>query len=122
MNALFMTEDEWWEHEYGCPDRNATPADAIREYVHVVGAESPDKVWILTDYDTWEKNPHFHGPLCKTAWHPEDDEVDEAFWELHADCRAGGKCLHGYGDPKHGPVYDTFAAGKGPDDGDDIPF
>jgi len=42
---------------------------AIREWVWIVGAERQDQQWLLTDYDTWEPNPHYHGP---DQGHPED--------------------------------------------------
>jgi len=42
---------------------------AIREWVWIVGAERPDQQWLLTDYDSWEPNPHYHGP---DQGHPED--------------------------------------------------
>ena len=42
---------------------------AIREWVWIVGAERLDQQWLLTDYDTWEPNPHYHGP---DQGHPED--------------------------------------------------
>jgi hypothetical protein len=51
----------------------ATPADACREHARIVGAERPDQEWLLTDYDTWEKNPHFTGTPGR---HPEDYDDD----------------------------------------------
>ena len=42
---------------------------AIREWAWVVGAERPDQQWLLTDYDSWEPNPHYRGP---DQGHPED--------------------------------------------------
>ena len=50
-------------------DELATPADACREYAANVGADHPDRAWILTDFDTWERNPFYHGPAVP---HPED--------------------------------------------------
>lgn len=49
----------------------ATPAEAAREYAINVGRENPDRAWILTHYDTWERNPFYSGPPQR---HPEDDE------------------------------------------------
>lgn len=48
----------------------ATPREACREYAWVVGQDCRDQAWILTDYDTWEPNPHYTGPAVP---HPEDD-------------------------------------------------
>lgn len=48
----------------------ATETDACREYARNVGAECPDQAWILTSFDSWERNPFYAGPPCR---HPEDD-------------------------------------------------
>jgi len=53
----------------------ARTSDAIREYVRVVGAESPDSPWIVSPYDTWERNPHYQGPAVP---HPDDFDDEEA--------------------------------------------
>lgn len=53
-------------------DNLATPADACKEYARNVGAMDPDKAWILTDYDTWERNPSYVGPPQP---HPDDFEI-----------------------------------------------
>ena len=42
---------------------------ACREYAHNYGAEHPDREWLLTDFDTWERNPCFTGT---PGPHPED--------------------------------------------------
>ena len=46
----------------------ATPSDACREWALNFGAEVPQRPWLLTDYDTWEANPHYLGPKIP---HPE---------------------------------------------------
>jgi len=48
----------------------------VREYARNVGAERPDSAWILTDYDSWERNPWYQGPPQR---HPEDDYPFEDF-------------------------------------------
>lgn len=42
---------------------------ACREFAHNVGAEKPDVEWLLTDFDTWERNPYYQG---EPGPHPED--------------------------------------------------
>jgi hypothetical protein len=42
---------------------------ACREYAYNYGAEHPDREWLSTDFDTWERNPHFTGT---PGPHPED--------------------------------------------------
>jgi len=76
--------DEDWQLE--CEDRAiggapaATQADAVREWVYNVGAYDrfKDCEWLLTNYDTWEKNPHYSGPPQR---HPEEDDYLEAIAE-----------------------------------------
>lgn len=59
---MWGIEPEWeWK---------ATPADAIRQWANVVGAEYPDRAWILSDYDVWVENPFYKGPPQP---HPEED-------------------------------------------------
>lgn len=49
-------------------DANATPSEARREFAYNAGADYPDRAWLLTDWDTWESNPHYQGPPVP---HPE---------------------------------------------------
>ena len=56
-----MFDDDRWGHL-------ATPSEAAREYAWNVGADNPHRAWILTDYDSWEKNPFYHG---EPVPHPE---------------------------------------------------
>jgi hypothetical protein len=44
--------------------------EAVREWVWIVGQDRSDSQWILSDYDTWERNPHYTGP---DLGHPEDE-------------------------------------------------
>ncbi len=48
----------------------ATEQDAVREWAWNVGYEDcyKDRQWICSNYDTWERNPHYHGPEQQ---HPE---------------------------------------------------
>ena len=52
-------------------------ADGIREWVWWAGQDCPNAEWMLSDYDTWEKNPHYTG---KPGRHPEDP-----YWEHEQD-------------------------------------
>lgn len=55
-------------------DRLATPSEACREWAWNVGSETryANQQWLLTDYDTWERNPHYHGHAQE---HPHDAEA-----------------------------------------------
>ena len=44
--------------------------EAILEQRLIFGSENPEKQWILSSWDTWEKNPFYTGP---DQGHPEDD-------------------------------------------------
>lgn len=44
------------------------------QYVAAHGADEPTREWILSPYDTWEKNPFYVGAPGR---HPEDDYGDE---------------------------------------------
>jgi len=57
----------------------ATIPDAIREWAYVAGADAVDSQWILSNYDTWTCNPHYHGPEQP---HPEDDSNERLQEEL----------------------------------------
>lgn len=48
--------------------------EAIEEQRQIFGAENPDRQWILSSWDTWERNPFYHGPEQP---HPEDDDGRE---------------------------------------------
>lgn len=47
----------------------ANMQEAVREWVWIVGKDNPDQQWLLSNYNTWEKNPYYRGPIEK---HPED--------------------------------------------------
>lgn len=83
----------------------ATPSDACREYARNAGAMFPERAWILTDFDTWERNPSYAGPW---APHPESYDVDpetgEMIWPTEPKAR-----------PRPDPEPDLSL-------GDDIPF
>jgi hypothetical protein len=44
--------------------------EAVGQYAAVYGAERRDAAWILSPFDTWERNPSYNGPAQP---HPEDD-------------------------------------------------
>lgn len=60
----------------------ATESDAIREFAFNVGRDQPDREWISTPYDTWERNPFFTG---RPGRHPEDDSdlFNDPEWIAH---------------------------------------
>ena len=60
----------------------ATMKDSVREYAYTVGREKPLVQWILTDYDTWEHNPHYVGP---DQGHPEYCDPICTVWATFAE-------------------------------------
>lgn len=69
-----MTYQEERQHDefYGI----ATTQDAIGEFAANIGGDegNADRQWLLSDYDVWVRNPHYHGPAQR---HPEDDCYDD---------------------------------------------
>jgi hypothetical protein len=61
MRQSALTQGEWMR-------------EAFRQYAYIYGAEDPTSAWILTPYDTWERNPFYVGPAVR---HPEDDHEYE---------------------------------------------
>ena len=43
--------------------------EALREWAWIEGQFRLDDQWLLSNLDTWERNPHYHGP---DQGHPED--------------------------------------------------
>jgi len=49
-------------------------SEALHQYAGVYGEDRSDQEWILSPFDSWEKNPHYKG---EPGRHPEDDHYDE---------------------------------------------
>lgn len=74
---MFYSEEEARDHDdalamEGLSD-GAYMSLALRQYAAAHGEAEPQREWILSPYDTWEKNPYFVG---KPGRHPEDDYDD----------------------------------------------
>jgi len=54
---------------------------ALAQYADAHGSVDTTSAWILSPFDSWERNPHYVGPAQP---HPEDDyadaDVDEDAW------------------------------------------
>lgn len=88
----------------------ATPTDACREYAYTVGTERPSQPWILTNYDTWERNPYFHVSAGRAyPPRPDCDESELDAWESEQWC------------PERPPVSPVQHTAYVADDGD-LPF
>ena len=69
-----MSSDYEIEREHDLFWGQATPADACREAAYNAGMDSPERPWILTDWDVWMPNPHFVGDR---GLHPEDFDPED---------------------------------------------
>jgi hypothetical protein len=49
--------------------------DAVREWAYITGYHYPEQEWLLSNYDTWEKNPCYTGTPGR---HPEDNDWEDA--------------------------------------------
>lgn len=81
--------------------------EAIREWAWNIGADphNIDRQWLLTDYDSWERNPHYTGP---DMGHPDDEWMTV------------GLPTGANDPPYYNPVADVENPAGVPDD--DIPF
>lgn len=84
----------------------ATYDDARAEFARNAGHDNPDREWILTPFDTWERNPYYCGPKGR---HPEDDYDENGIH--YADERFGAPREDFHADVG-GPVFDD----------EDLPF
>lgn len=48
--------------------------EADREYARNVGADHPDRAWILSDRDVWYPNPYYVGPVVPHPEHEGDEQ------------------------------------------------
>jgi len=55
-------------------------AAALNQYADAHGADRTDAAWILSPFDTWERNPHYAGPPQP---HPEDDYAGDDWTDEH---------------------------------------
>ena len=70
--AMLFYSYEQYDEEMN--SRLATPSDAIREYTYNYGMDNPDMEWIVSPYDTWERNPYYTG---KPGPHSEEYDYEE---------------------------------------------
>jgi hypothetical protein len=72
---MFYSEEAYYE---AMNDRPATVSEAVSEYAWTAGGEPHliERQWLLTDYDTWIRNPHYTGP---DQGHP--DDAEQAFYD-----------------------------------------
>jgi len=47
---------------------------AVLEYAREHGRQDPERAWISTPFDTWERNPAYTGPPVP---HPEEEWYEE---------------------------------------------
>ena len=47
--------------------------EALSEYAQNAEIENTEVAWILSPFDTWERNPFYNGP---EVGHPEDEDYD----------------------------------------------
>lgn len=82
-------------------DHVATNSEALAEFAYNAGMDHPDEEWLLSSWDTWERNPHYTG---KPGPHPESDDYYE---ELDMTV-AEAECHQEEGDKRLSP-YEEFA-------------
>jgi len=55
-------------------EQSSSMQELVREQMYWDGQFCPDQAWILSDFDTWEPNPHYNGP--PNPRHPDDYEEE----------------------------------------------
>ncbi len=68
--ANFNYDPDLPDSPYNDPGACATAQESCQEYADNVGMDEPDREWIATPFDSWERNPHYTG---KPGRHPEAD-------------------------------------------------
>ena len=109
---MLTSYEAWREREDALAQEAMTQAEymscAVAQYAAAHGAESPEVPWILSPFDTWERNPAYQGPA---APHPEEEYYDyDAAVEQLERVEAGAAAANAY--------WKGYEAG----DPDDIPF
>lgn len=61
------------QYGYWSDGSEATMEDNVRMMVSAAGEDHPDRAWILTPFDSWEKNPYYRGAPQR---HPEDQSIE----------------------------------------------
>jgi hypothetical protein len=77
---------EWERQEWDRIHGEAPPlstSEQVSQWARAEGAESPETGWILSPFDTWERNPSYRGPEVP---HPEDEEG----WTMVSDAIGNG--------------------------------
>jgi len=67
--------------------------EAVRQWSCDIGSDRPTEQWLLSDYDTWERNPHYIGP---DQGHPEFDEPACSVFLTFKEASTQAKCLAKY--------------------------
>lgn len=66
----------------------ATYREAMIEFARNAGEERKDQAWVLTPWDTWQRNHHYDGPPQR---HPDAIEQEELAREYGMQPREEGK-------------------------------
>lgn len=59
------------------PGPCATDQESCVEYARNVGAEDQEREWIITPFDSWERNPFYTG---KPGPHPESYDFEDELY------------------------------------------
>lgn len=58
----------------------ATIQDSVREYAQNAGMDNPTQEWILSPFDSWERNPFYTG-----VRHVDPETAGEMAWAAEAE-------------------------------------
>lgn len=56
--------------------RYSTPQEIVNFEINMTGQDHPDQEWILSNYDTWYRNPYYEGPRTDECFRIRRSYVD----------------------------------------------
>lgn len=112
---MFRTEEQQREYQSAMDQESMTEGEymheALRQHSAAYGEERQDQEWLLSPFDTWEKNPWYVG---EPGRHPED-------YDEECDCGRGDACeCYASTLKAEADVADMLL--EDDDDDDDLPF
>jgi hypothetical protein len=83
---MFRSEEQEREYQSAMEQESMTQGEymheALRQHAGAYGEERQDQEWLLSPFDTWEKNPWYRG---EPGRHPED-------YDEECECGRGDAC------------------------------
>lgn len=79
-------------------------AEGHKDWIQSFGEMHPEREWILSDWDVWERNPFFMGK--RTNGHPEDDYRPKTCLEAFNESGLSDDCYHDFAADWNSPGFE----------------